>query len=61
MEGTAGIVDWEQCIGSGPAYEMGRRLTLNEVNAAIDGAIEGGAKDVVINDSHWPMQNLPPA
>jgi D-amino peptidase len=60
MEGTAGIVDWEQCVGPGAAYEMGRRLTLEEVNAAIDGAMEAGADRIVVNDSHWTMQNLPP-
>jgi D-amino peptidase len=60
MEGVAGIVDWEQCVGQGPAYEIGRRLTLGEVNAAIDGAVEGGAGEVLVNDSHWTMQNLPP-
>ncbi|MGZ4430311.1 MAG: M55 family metallopeptidase [Gaiellales bacterium] len=60
IEGTAGIVDWGQALGSGE-YEMGRRLLLNEVNAAIDGAIAGGAREVVVNDSHWTMQNLPPA
>jgi D-amino peptidase len=60
MEGTAGIVDWEQCVGPGAAYEMGRRLTLAEVNAAIDGAMEAGADRIVVNDSHWTMQNLPP-
>ena len=60
MEGVAGIVDWDQCIGSGPAYEMGTRLTLDEVNAAIDGAVEAGADEIVVNDAHWTMQNLPP-
>ncbi len=60
MEGVAGIVDWEQCIGSGPAYEIGRRLTLGEVNAAIDGAVAGGATEFLVNDSHWTMQNLAP-
>ncbi len=60
MEGVAGIVDWEQCIGSGPSYEIGRRLTLGEVNAAIDGAIEAGATEILVNDSHWTMQNLAP-
>ncbi len=60
IEGTAGIVDWGQVLGSGE-YEMGRRLLLSEVNAAIDGAIAGGAREVVVNDSHWTMQNLPPA
>jgi len=61
MEGTAGIVDWSQCRGPGPEYELGRRLLLAEVNAAIDGAIDGGATEVLVNDSHGAMANLPPA
>ncbi len=60
MEGTAGIVDWQQVVGPGAEYEMGRKLLLSEVNAAIDGALEAGATEVVVNDSHWTMQNLPP-
>jgi D-amino peptidase len=60
MEGIAGIVDWQQCIGDGPAYQLGQRLTLGEVNAAIDGALDAGAGEVVVNDSHWTMQNLAP-
>src|SRR4029077_1676944 len=33
MEGVAGIVDWDQCVGPGADYAMGCRLTLGEVNA----------------------------
>ena len=58
MEGVAGIVDWAQCIGPGDAYERGRALLLGEVNAAIDGALEAGADEIVVNDSHWLMRNL---
>jgi D-amino peptidase len=61
MEGVAGIVDWSQCRGPGQAYEEGRRLLLGEVNAAIDGAMAGGATEVVCNDSHGTMNNLDPA
>jgi D-amino peptidase len=61
MEGVAGIVDWSQCRGPGQAYEEGRRLLLGEVNAAIDGAIAGGATEIVCNDSHGTMNNLDPA
>ncbi len=61
MEGVAGIVSWPQVLGPGPEYERGRALLLAEVNAAIDGAVEGGATEVVVNDSHWTMQNLDPA
>jgi D-amino peptidase len=60
MEGTAGIVDWEQCVGDGPAAAAGRRLLLDEVNAAIEGAMAGGATEIVVNDSHYQMRNLPP-
>jgi D-amino peptidase len=59
MEGTAGVVDWEQCVGDGPEAAAGRRLLLAEVNAAIEGAIEGGATQIVVNDSHSKMRNLP--
>lgn len=61
MEGTAGVVDWEQCAGDGPAAAAGRRLLLAEVNAAIEGALAGGATEIVVNDSHSTMRNLPPA
>jgi D-amino peptidase len=59
MEGTAGIVDWQQCVGDGPEAAAGRRLLLGEVNAAIEGAVAGGATEVVVNDSHSTMRNLP--
>src|SRR5258708_37884710 len=61
MEGTAGVVDWDQCVGDGPEAAAGRRLLLAEVNAAIEGALAGGATQIVLNDSHATMRNLPPA
>jgi D-amino peptidase len=60
MEGTAGVVDWAQCVGDGPEAAVGRRLLLAEVNAAIEGALAGGASEIVVNDSHSTMRNLPP-
>ncbi len=59
MEGTAGVVAWEQCVGDGPEAAAGRRLLLDEVNAAIEGALAGGATEIVVNDSHSTMRNLP--
>ena len=61
MEGTAGVVDWAQCVGESPEAIAGRRLLLAEVNAAIDGAVAGGATEIVVNDSHSTMRNLPAA
>src|SRR6204780_4907307 len=60
MEGTAGVVDWAQCVGDGPEAVAGRGLLLAEVNAAIEGALAGGATEIVVNDSHGAMRNLPP-
>jgi len=60
IEGTAGIVDWQQVRAHGDDYELGRRLLMDETNAAIDGAVAGGATAVLVNDSHATMRNLPP-
>jgi D-amino peptidase len=60
MEGTAGVVAWEQCVGDGPEAATGRELLLAEVNAAIEGALAGGGTEIVVNDSHSQMRNLPP-
>ena len=61
MEGVAGIVDWDQCRPTGGArYETGCQLMLDEVNAAIEGAVAGGATEIVLNDSHGTMANLDP-
>jgi D-amino peptidase len=60
LEGVAGISDWEHCIPGGDDYPLGRDLALGEVNAAIDGALEAGATEILVNDAHSFMRNLPP-
>jgi D-amino peptidase len=60
MEGVAGIVDWEQCLAGGDDYALGRDLLLGEVNAAIAGAVDSGATEILVNDAHSVMRNLPP-
>ncbi len=60
FEGTSGIVAWEQIIEGQIEYEQGRRLLTNEVNAVITGALEAGASEFVVNDSHSFMRNLHP-
>ena len=60
MEGTAGVVDWSQCIPGNPEYGYYRELLQNEVNASIRGAIAAGADEFLVNDSHSSMQNLRP-
>lgn len=62
MEGVAGVVHEDQTDPIEPRhageYNRFRRLMTNEANAAIAGALEGGAKAVLVNDSHWLMRNL---
>jgi D-amino peptidase len=60
IEGAAGIVDWEQVRSPGAEYEIGRRLLTDEVNAAIDGAVQAGASHILVNDAHRTMYNLRP-
>jgi D-amino peptidase len=59
IEGCAGIVDWDQVL-AGRDYDMARRLLVGEINAAIEGAKKSGADEIVVNDSHWTMQNVDP-
>lgn len=60
MEGTAGVVDWDQVRPGGTRYEHFVSLLTAEVNAAIDGATAGGADEFLVNDSHGRMANLLP-
>lgn len=58
IEGVAGVVHGQQGQPGNPEYERARRLMTAEVNAAIAGAFEGGATEILVNDSHGPMRNL---
>jgi D-amino peptidase len=58
MEGTAGVTDGDQCREGRPDYLRFRRLMTEEVNAAVLGALEAGATEIVVNDSHATMRNL---
>src|SRR5512143_1801552 len=62
MEGIAGVVHEDQTNPVDPRcaseYARFRRLMTLEANAAIEGALAGGATRVLVNDSHWTMRNL---
>jgi D-amino peptidase len=66
MEGTCGVSSWTQVTppeygeagSSGAEYERARLRMTREVNAAIEGAFDGGASEVIVNDSHDGMRNL---
>jgi D-amino peptidase len=58
MEGIAGVVNGDQTSASGNDYNIARRWMTQEVNAAILGAKEAGATEIVVNDSHGSMRNV---
>jgi D-amino peptidase len=58
MEGVAGVTHPGQCRPSHPDYGRFRRLMTEEVNAAVGGALDAGATEVLVNDSHFTMTNL---
>jgi D-amino peptidase len=61
LDGVCGVVDRDQLFDSSSAdYRHACRLLTSEVNAAVAGALEAGATEVVVNDGHYRMRNLVP-
>lgn len=60
MEGIGGISDPHPTDPSDVRYPTSVGLMVGETNAAIEGALAGGATDILVNDSHWNMYNLLP-
>jgi D-amino peptidase len=60
MEGVSGIFDTDlQCIpNQSPRFEESRKLLTGEVNAAVEGLLEGGATEVVVWDGHDGSRTL---
>ena len=58
MEGISGVVAWDHVDSKHKEYERFRRLMTAEANAAIEGALTGGATQIVVNDSHGGMRNI---
>jgi D-amino peptidase len=60
IEGIGCIVRGEQSSPGGREYGWARKMMTEEVNAAIRGAFDGGASEVVVSDSHNVGLNLIP-
>jgi D-amino peptidase len=60
MEGVACVTHGDHTKLEGTEYEMARKWMTAEANAAVEGALEGGATDVVVADSHGHMRNMLP-
>jgi D-amino peptidase len=60
LEGISGLNGDDQMSPGQPEYGRARKLMAEDANAAIRGAFEAGATDVLVNDSHGGMRNLLP-
>lgn len=59
MEGISGVVLKEQVFKGTPEYAEARMLLVRDANAAVQGAIEGGATEVLVKDAHGSGFNFP--
>jgi D-amino peptidase len=62
MEGICGVVAEGETDPEhgGERYAMNRHLMTQEANAAIEGCLKAGAKEILVADSHWNFDNLLP-
>lgn len=60
MEGVTGVVHWEECSRKGMDYDLFRKIMTQEANAAIQGALDAGATEIVVKDSHGSGRNILP-
>lgn len=58
MEGISGIAAPADVVRGEPEYDRGVDLLHADVNAAVEGAVAGGAESVLVNDSHSTMRNI---
>jgi D-amino peptidase len=65
MEGISGVVHPDQVSGGGWEYQEARHLYIADANAAVEGAFDGGADEVIVGDMHgrgfhFPIAELHP-
>ncbi len=58
MEGISGVTSWDHVDPSHAEYQRFRKIMTADVNSAIDGAIKGGATEVVVTDGHSNGLNI---
>ena len=58
MEGITGVTTWDQVTPGHAEYARFRRLMTQDVNAAIRGACEAGADEIIVADGHWNGSNI---
>ncbi|MFD1037404.1 M55 family metallopeptidase [Virgibacillus byunsanensis] len=58
IEGVSGVVHSEHTARNGKEHDRARMYMTQEINACINGALEVGVTEIVVNDSHGTMRNI---
>ena len=58
MEGATGVCHREHLLPGGDDYQRARGWLTGDVNAAVRGAFESGASEVLVADGHGTMRNI---
>jgi D-amino peptidase len=61
LEGISGVTTFDQTRNSdGPLYQSARHLLMADINAAVQGCLDGGASYVCVMDGHGRPLNVIP-
>jgi len=58
MEGISGVTNWNHVQSGHFEYPRFRKIMTEDVNAAIRGAFEGGATEIIVTDGHGSGNNI---
>ena len=58
MEGCTGVTAGDDVRPGKASYERFRKLLTKDVNSAIEGALDAGAEEVLVNEAHNGMRNI---
>ena len=60
VEGVTWVTSKEQSSHGSPEWNYMRQLLTQEVNAAIESALEAGAEEILVNEGHSKHRNIIP-
>lgn len=60
LEGITSVINKDETSSSGYDYPYYRLLMTKEANAAVHGALEAGATEIIVRDSHGSARNILP-
>lgn len=60
LEGVTTVTNLAQVRHGEPEFSATRTLMTEEINAAIDGALAGGAQEILVNEGHGKHRNVIP-